>query len=130
MKKLLMVCAIVLLSGAGTALAQPNYQFAEVGTKNFITEVTIPVGDQISLDLYLTNAGAPQTAGGAYLDFTGSTAEISYVSGGRCFNDGSEGCTGPWTSGSGALVDEPSGPGTFMCRWKTWAVLPPMWTGT
>ena len=115
MKKQSMVCAIFLLFGAGFAFAQaPTYQFADAGTKNFITAPTITVNTQISLDLYLTNVGAPQTAGGAYLDFTGSTAEISYVSGGRCFNDGSEGCTGPWTNGAGTLVNEAGGPGTLL----------------
>ena len=118
MKKMLMLCscAIVLVFGAGSALAQPNYQFAEAGTKNFISETTIAPGDPISLDLWLTAADAPQNSGGAWIDFTGSTAEISYVSGGRCFIDGSEGCTGPWTSGVGALANEPSGPGTFFVQ--------------
>ena len=64
MKKLLIVCALVLLSGAGSALAQPAYQFADAGTKNFITEDTIAAGGQISLDLWLTNADAPPECGG------------------------------------------------------------------
>jgi hypothetical protein len=52
MKKMSLLCAIFLLFGAGTALAQaPTYQFAEAGTKNFLSETTIAVGDQISLDL-------------------------------------------------------------------------------
>ena len=67
-----MVCAIVLLFGAGNALAQaPTYQFAEAGTKNFVSETTIAPADQISLDLWLTNADAPQNAGGAWIDFSG-----------------------------------------------------------
>ena len=47
MKKMLMLCscAIVLVFGAGSALAQPNYQFAEADTKNFISETTIAPGD-------------------------------------------------------------------------------------
>ena len=109
-----MVCAIVLLFGAGTAFAQaPTYQFAEAGTKNFISETTVTVGDQISLDLYLSNVGEPQNAGGGFIDFSGSTAGISYVSAGRAFLDGSEGVTGPWTNGAGVLVNEPTGPGTL-----------------
>jgi hypothetical protein len=120
MKRLLIVCTLfslllVLLLGAGSAFAQdPTYQFAEAGTKNFITKDTIAVGGQISLDLWLTNVGEPQFAGGAWIDFTASTAEISYVSGGRCMIGGAEGCTGPWTNGSGALVNEPEGPGTVL----------------
>ena len=72
MKKLSMLCAIFLLFGAGYAFAQaPTYQFADAGTKNFITEPTITVNTQISLDLYLSNVGAPQNAGGAWIDFYG-----------------------------------------------------------
>jgi len=98
-QKMSMLCAILLLFVAGSAFAQaPTYQFAEAGTKNFIAETTIFVGDQISLDLWLTNADAPQIAGGAWIDFSGSTTQISYVSGGRCQMGGAEGCTGPWAS--------------------------------
>ena len=113
MKRLSMLCAIVLLFGAGSALAQPpTYQFAEAGTKNFVSETTIAPGEQISLDLYLSNVGAPQYVGGAWIDFTASTTRISYVSGGRCLNDSSEGCTGPWQETAGAFVNEPDGAGT------------------
>jgi hypothetical protein len=113
MKKLSMLCTIVLLFGAGSAFAQsPTYQFAEAGTKNFITAPTISVGDPISLDLYLSNVPAAQNAGGAWIDFSGSTGNISYVSGGRCLADGSEGCTGPWQSNAGVFINEAGGPGT------------------
>ena len=108
-----MLCVIVMLFGVGSALAQPTYQFAGTGTKNFITETDIVVGTQVSLDLYLSNVGAPQNAGGAWIDFMGSTSTISYVSGGRCMLDGSEGCTGPWQD-LGVLINEPVGPGTFL----------------
>jgi hypothetical protein len=108
MKKLSVVCAIVLLFGAGSALAQPNYQFADVGTKNFITEIDLLVGDQISLDLWLVDAGAPQNAGGAWIDFTASTAGLSYVSGGRCLTPDTEGCAGPWVPG-GLFLNEAGG---------------------
>jgi hypothetical protein len=114
MKRLLMVCALVLLSGAGSALAQPTYEFAEAGTKNFITEAAIAAGEQISLDLWLTNADAPQQAGGAWIDFSGSTGEISYVSGGRCLLGGAEGCTGPWSPIAGDFINKPDGAGTVM----------------
>jgi hypothetical protein len=107
MKKLLMVCALVLLSGAGSALAQPAYEFAEAGTKNFITEAVIAAGEQISLDLWLTDVSAPQQAGGAWIDFSASTGEISYVSGGRCLAGGAEGCTGPWQNNAGIFINEP-----------------------
>ena len=60
MKRLLIVCVLVFLFCTGSAMAQPNYQFAEAGTKNFISETTVTVGDQISLDLYLSNVAVPQ----------------------------------------------------------------------
>ena len=104
------MCVLLPLLGAvGLALAQPTYQFAEAGTKNFITETTIEVGDQISLDLYLSNVSDLQFAGGAWIDFTASTSRISYVSGGRCLADGTEGCTGPWQNNSGIFINEPLG---------------------
>jgi hypothetical protein len=114
MKKLSILSAIVLLLGAGSAFAQPNYQFAEAGTKNFITETTILVNDQISLDIYLADVGAPQSAGGVWIDFSGSTGDVALVSAGRAFQDGSEGVVGPWTNGAGANVSMPAGPGTHM----------------
>ena len=114
MRKLSVLCAIVLLFGAGSALAQPTYEFAEAGTKNFVSEMTVTVGDQISLDLWLTDAGAPQNAGGAWIDFSASTARISYVSAGRAVTDGSEGVTGPWSPGVGSIINEPLGPGTLL----------------
>ena len=115
MKKLTMLCVIVLMYSAGSAMAQPNYQFAEAGTKNVITETNIGAGTQISLDLWLQDAGAtPQISGGAWIDFTGSTTKISYVSGGRALTDGSEGPTGNWTPGAGVYLNEPDGVGTVM----------------
>jgi hypothetical protein len=117
MKKLLMVCAIVLLFGAGTAFAQeaPTYRFAEAGTKNFFdSETTVTVGDQINLDLYLTNVDVPQNAGGAWIDFSASTAGISYVSGGRCLTPDTESCAGPWILPGGLFLNEPLGAGTVL----------------
>jgi len=115
MKKLLTLWAIIMLFGAGSALAQdPIYEFAEAGTKNFVSEDTLAPGEQISLDLWLTGADTPQSAGGAWIDFSGSTDEISYVSGGRCFADGAEGCTGPWQNNAGVFINEPDGAGTVM----------------
>ena len=116
MKKLLMVCAIVLLFGVGNALAQPTYRAAEAGTKNFVSEITIDVDSQISLDIYLSNVTAPQQAGGVWIDFSASASIISYVSAGRAVTDGSEGVTGPWLPGVGSLVNEPIGPGTMIIQ--------------
>jgi len=114
MKKISISCVVLMLFFAESVLAQPTYQFAEVGTKHFITEATISVGDPISLDLWLTNAGSPQNAGGAWIDFTASTAKISYVSGGRCLAGGAEGCIGPGQDNAGLFLNEPLGPGTVL----------------
>ena len=114
MKKLPIICLLVMVFAVGKAQAQPYlYEVAPAGGKNFTTAVGIPPTATISLDIYLTGVTAPQNAGCAWLDFTGSTDDIAYVSGGRCMLDGSEGCTGPWTNGAGALIGEPAGPGTI-----------------
>ena len=114
MYKLSMLFAILMLFIVGSALAQPTYQFAEAGTKNFISETTVTVGDQISLDLYLTNVDVPQNAGGAWIDFSASTAGISYVSGGRCLTPDTESCAGPWILPGGLFLNEPLGAGTVL----------------
>jgi len=120
MKRLLIVSSLVMVFAVGTAHAQ-QYEVAPAGGKNFITAVGIPPDTTISLDIWLTGVPVvfppqgpqPQNAGCAWLDFTGSTDDISYVSGGRCLEDGSEGCTGPWTPEAGVLVNEPAGVGTI-----------------
>ena len=112
MKKLSVLCAMVMLCSAVPALAQPAYRFALAGTKNFISAKTISSGTTISLDLYLTAVGAPQNAGGAWIDFSGSISGISYVSGGRCLASGAEGCTGPWQNNAGVFINEPDDPAT------------------
>ena len=116
MKKLLIVCAVLLLFGAGYAMAQPNYQVDTAGDpdKDYITETTIPPGQQISFDIYLADAVAPQYAGGVWIDFSDSTNFISYVTAGRALMDGSEAVTGPWDPAGGVIVNEPAGPGTLL----------------
>ena len=86
------------------------------GGKNFPMpqSITVNIGSIACVDLYLTNVDVPQNAGGAYLDFTGSTAHISYVSGARCYTNGGEGCIGPWTCCRGAFLNEPAGVGTLL----------------
>ena len=114
MKTLVAVCSLIVALAAGHARAQ-QYEVAPQGTTDFTTFANICcAGGTIALDIYLTGVTAPQNAGGAWVDFTGSVSDIAYVSGGRCMQDGSEGCTGPWTSGGGSLVNEPAGPGTLM----------------
>jgi hypothetical protein len=114
MKKLPIICLLVMVFAVGTAQAQPYlYEVAPAGGKNFTTAVGIPPTATISLDIYLTGVTAPQNAGCAWLDFTGSTDDIAYVSGGRCMLDGSEGCTGPWDPRAGGIFNELGGPGTI-----------------
>jgi hypothetical protein len=123
MKKLLIVVMLVIVFTVVTAHSQPYpYEVAPCGTKDFTTAADVVPGGTICLDIWLT--GLPyishppgpqaQNAGSAWLDWSGSAADLAYVSGGRCMDDGSEGCTGPWTSGAGALVNEPAGVGTVM----------------
>jgi hypothetical protein len=113
MKKLLIVWVVVLVLGVAHALAQ-QYEIAPAGTKYFSTTDTLIPGQQACYDIWVTDAGGDQNLGGAWIDFTGSVDVISYVSAGRAFTDGSEGPTGPWVPGAGALVNEPAGPGTIM----------------
>jgi hypothetical protein len=111
MKRLLLVSLLVMVFAAGTAHAQ-QYEVAPCGTKDFTTIAYVVPGGTVCFDIWLTDANAPQFDGGAWLAFTSSTADIAYVSGGRCLEDGSEGCVGPWTAG--VLLNEPAGVGTVM----------------
>lgn len=114
MKKLLMICAIVMLFGVGQAMAQ-NYAVVADGAKPFDSEATLAPGQQVTIDIYLQGTdGTSATAGGAWVDFSGSASEIMYVSAGRALTDGSEGPTGPWDPLAGVIVDEPAGVGTLM----------------
>jgi hypothetical protein len=122
MKKLPIICLLVMMFTVGTAHAQ-QYEFAPCGTKTFTTATGITPGGTICLDIWLTGVpddyppAGPDTqfAGGGWLDFSFSTDDIAYVSGGRCLLDGSEGCTGPWAPppALGAYINEPGGPGTI-----------------
>ena len=73
MKKLSIICALVMVFGVSLVQAQ-TYEVAPAGTKDFTTLAGVAPNANISLDIYLTAAGANQNAGGAWLDFTGSTA--------------------------------------------------------
>jgi hypothetical protein len=113
MKRLSIICLLILVFAFGTAHAQ-QYEVALSGTKAFTSAEVLPPNATISLDIWLTGANEPQNAGGAWLDFTGSIADITYVSAGRCLTDSSEGCTGPWDPMAGILLLEPAGTGTVM----------------
>ena len=113
MKTLLIMCSLAMVFGAGYAMAQ-QYEVAPADTKYFTNTDSLVPGQQACYDIWLTDAGAAQNAGGAWIDFSDSVDVISYVSAGRAFEDGSEGIVGPWTSGAGALVPNPAGPGTLM----------------
>jgi len=117
MKKLPIICLLVMMFAVGTAHAQPYlYEVAPCGTKDFTTTADVVPGGTICLDIYLTGVGVGNNhnAGDAWLDFLDSVADIAYVSAGRCMLNGSEGCTGPWTPGAGVNIPNPAGPGTHM----------------
>ena len=103
MKKLLSFFLLVMVFAVGTAHAQ-QYEVAPCGSKAFTANEYVSPGGNICFDVWLTGVGAPQHAGGAWIDFTSSTDVLAYVSSGRCLTDGSEGCTGPWDPYAGRLL--------------------------
>jgi hypothetical protein len=108
MKYLLMVFRVVMMFATDYAMAQ-NYAVAIDGSKPFESEIVLYGGEQITFDIYLEEAPGQAIAGGAWVDFSGSTDSLSYVSAGRAFTDGSEGVTGPWQPSFGVLVIPPGG---------------------
>jgi len=117
MKRLSFACVVVLVFSVGTAQAQPYfYEVAPCGNKEFTTAFAVIPDGTICLDIYLTGVGVGnrQNAGGAWVDFSDSVADIAYLSGGRCLADGSEGCIGTWDPAAGVLINEPAGSGTVM----------------
>ena len=110
MKKLSIISACALLFGlmAGPVMAQTYiFDVDPTAGKDIQTDITISAFDSVTLDMYLSGAGAPQNAGGFWLDFTGSTADISYVSATQAIP--------PWIAG-GVIVNEPAGPGTLLMQ--------------
>jgi len=118
MKRLSIVCASFLLLCLTVTKAFPEevyrIDFSPDGTKSFEAEYTVSPGQQFNIDIYLSECEYDFFAGGFWLDWTGSTDLISYVSGGRALADGSEGLVGPWTPGAGTLMHEAGGPGTLL----------------
>jgi hypothetical protein len=108
MKKLLMLCAFVMVFGAGTAMAQ-NYAALVDGTLPFDSEATIVPGSQICFDVYLENAPGQATSGGVFVAFKGSTSLISYVSATMATTDNA----GPWDPAASTLTNEANGVGTL-----------------
>jgi hypothetical protein len=81
MKRLAVLCFLVMVFALGTARAQ-QYEVAPSGGKAFTTHVGLAPGATISLDIWLTGVGAPQHEGGVWIDFSASTNDLSYVSAG------------------------------------------------
>jgi hypothetical protein len=81
MRRLALFCFLVMVFGLETARAQ-QYEVAPSGTKAFTTHEGLAPGGSISLDIYLTGAGAPQHAGGVWIDFSASTDVLAYVDAG------------------------------------------------
>ena len=126
MKKLSILC--VLLSVLGFTVSTPfaaTYQIdiLEPGNpggwteslKTFDTEFTT-TPQTLEMDIWITDAPGSATAGGFWLDFSGSTDKISYISAGRYLDNGAEAGTGPWASGGGIIANEPDGPGTLLLK--------------
>jgi hypothetical protein len=116
MKKIAMICASLLLLCLMVAKAFPAHYSSDVApsTKTFVDTYYLPVGEQVTIDIYGSDVPSCQNAAGVWIDFSISTDILAYVSGGRAFSDCSEGPCGPWTAGSGAMVNEPAGPGTWV----------------
>ena len=125
-----MILVLLMVFSAGYTSAQ-QYAVDSAGdtVKDFVTEIALSPGQQITLDLYLQSAGAPQNAGGFWLDFTDSTSGISYVRAGRALTDGSEGLFGPWRPDAGVIVNEPAGPGTLLMQMLSLSGGSPDWEG-
>ena len=81
MKRLSIICSLVMVFALGTARAQ-QYEVAPSGTKNFTTHEALAPGATIDLDIYLTGVGAPQNTGGVWIDFSASTDVLAYVDAG------------------------------------------------
>jgi hypothetical protein len=115
MKKLSIICALVMVFGVSLVQAQ-QYEVAPAGSSPpaFITTADVAPGGTVAFDIYLTGVLENQNAGGAWIDFAGSAGDLAYVSAGRALTDGSEGVTGPWDPTAGVLVNEPAGPGTVL----------------
>ena len=73
MKKLPIICLLVMVFAVGTVHAQPYlYEAAPCGTKEFRTAFAVIPDGTICLDIWLTGVTAPQNVGGAWLDFSDS----------------------------------------------------------
>jgi hypothetical protein len=116
MKRLSIVCVSFLLLCLMLTNAFPAHYSSGVApsTKTFVDTHDLPLGEQVAIYIWVSGVPSCQNAGGAWIDFTGSTDQIAYVSAGRALTDGSEGPYGPWDPASGVLLNEPTGPGTVM----------------
>ena len=81
MKRLSLLCSLVMVFALETARAQ-QYEVAPSGTKAFTTSEGLAPGGTIDLDIWLTGVGAPQNAGGVWIDFSASTDVLAYVDAG------------------------------------------------
>jgi hypothetical protein len=119
MKKVYIICAVIIVLGAGSSMAQ-QYAIDDLpgnGGKNFVTAIYLEgMCGQACVDIFLKGVDGHQNAGGFWLDFTNSTNDISYVSAGRALTDGSEGLIGPWRPDGGVIVNEPAGTGTLLMQ--------------
>ena len=113
----MVVLAFVLGSLAGPALAA-TYQvdILESGNpggwtgslKTFDTTYQNTVPQTLEIDIWMTDTPGGATAGGAFLDFRGSTDKITYVSVLRYNNEAGQ-LPGPWQMGAGVVVEAEPG---------------------
>ena len=122
MKKLSIVCTFALLvvillpnkSNAATysmdVIEDGNPGGWTASLKTFDETFVVDSGQTLTIDIWITGAPGEATAGGFWLDFTGSTDSVDYVSTQRYNNDD---LPGPWQK-EGVVVNEPAGAGTLM----------------
>ena len=109
MKKFSILCIVVLLLSLMTVPSIAQHYEVDIHPPDgtFDTEINVTPGSQFCFDVYLTSAtmGEP-TAGGVFIDYTGSTGLVSYVS--------ATDAVPLWELA--ISVDEPEGAGTFWTK--------------
>ena len=118
MKKLSVICTcMVILSLVAVSAFAADYRtdVLEPGNsggwtsslKTFDDTYKIEAGQIFEVDIWLNNAPGPANGGGVFIDFTGFTDKISYVSCER-YDNGVGELPGPWLAGVGNTINEPS----------------------
>jgi hypothetical protein len=112
MKKLLMLLALVMVFGVGTAMAQ-NYIADINGDTNADAQLDLAPLATGCFNVYLDNAPAQATSGGVWVAYATATSDILFVSAARALSDSSEGLFGPWDAAAGGITPDANGVGTI-----------------